>query len=275
MTRRPDCRFVRRGLGVLVAALLLGPGPAGAADIVPHAATYDLVLQSLRLEGKAAASDGKLLLRIEQICEGWRVATRLDFGVTLETGQALRIETSNGVEESAKGDLLSFATVSRLNGEVQWQTKGAASVASGDGGRAVFTEPSRQDLPLPPGTTFPAAGARLLLDRLVAGRTQVTRKIFDGSAPEPFGVIDTVARGRLAPGGPPRGDGALLSARSWRLQSLWTRDDGRETIQKMELQLHANGVASRMVLDLGVLVVDARLKEIERLPVPECPAPGR
>ena len=117
---------------------------------------------------------------------------------------------------------------------------------------------------------FPAAGARHLIDLLLAGRTGVTRRIFDGSAPEPFHVVDEVGRGRLAPGDPPQGDGGLLAAPSWRIVSVWTLDGGRDTVQKTEFQLHANGVTSRMIVDLDLLVLDARLIEIRRLPAPDC-----
>lgn len=223
------------------------------------------------MDAAAAKSEGRLRLRIGRICEGWQIATRLEFRVETTDGKVLQVETINGVEESADGDLLSFSTLSRLNGEVQSETKGAASVKPGDGGRVIFTAPARHELALPEGTLFPAAGARLLLDRLIAGRTQVQRKIFDGSTPDPLEVLDTVARGRLAPGRAPTGDGGnLLAAASWRLLSLWTRDGGRETVQKMEVQLHANGVTSRMIVDLGLIVLDARLTDIRRLPMPSC-----
>lgn len=272
MTKRPERRLVGvfHAGSVLVAALITVSGPLGAAEIVPHDARYDLVLRRQKLDGRVTKSGGKLLLRIERICEGWRIGTRLDFRASMADGGKLDIEITNGVEESLDGNVLSFATQSRLNGDVQVETKGAAGVKAGNGGRAIFTVPARHEVALPEGALFPAAGARLLLDRLIAGRTQVQRLLFDGSAPEPYEVLDTVAPGRLAPGSAPKGDGALLAAPSWRLQSLWTRNDGREKVQNLEVQLHANGVTSRMIIDLGVIALDARLAEIRRLPEPEC-----
>lgn len=268
MTRRPERRSSRF---LAAAALYLLSAPVAAADITPHAARYDLVLRELRMDGKAARSEGRLAIRVAQICEGWRISTTLEFWVETTDRRSLRIETVNGVEESTRGDLLSFSTLSRLNGDVQAETKGAAEIRPGAPGRAVFTAPSRREVVLPKDTLFPAAGGRLLLDRLIAGRTQVQRKLFDGSTGDPFEVLDTVAPGRLALAGTPSGDGAaLLRSPSWRLQSLWTRDDGRETVQRMELQLHANGVTSRMIIDLGLVVLEARLTEIERLSMPPC-----
>ena len=269
--RRKCCRPACLGVGGLVVFAVLSSAPRlDATEIAPHGATYNLVLRKTGLPERVTGSSGKLLIRVERICEGWRIGTRLDFQAKLANGETFHVEIVNGIEESTEGDLLSFSTLTRLNGEVQSATKGAAETGPEEGGRAIFTSPTRSEAPLRKGTLFPAAAARELLEKLVAGRTQVQRLIFDGSAPGPYEVLDTVARGRLAPGGAPTGDGALLNTPSWRLQSLWTRDDGREKIQALEVQLHSNGVTSRMIIDLGAMTLDARLVEIQRLPQPDC-----
>jgi len=273
MTRRPRSPFrPHRIAATAIFVAVASAAPTWGAEITPHVATYGVSLQQLRTGETPVRSGGQLTLKLERICEGWRMNTRLTFTAGLAGGRTLRLLSDNGIEESNDGRLLSFATSSALNDEPAAVTRGAAQIFPDGTGRAVFTAPKRRDVQLPSGVVFPVAGAALLLKRLEAGNKQSTRRLFDGSVETVSKVVEKVIANTLPLSRPPRGDAGLLKARSWPVAGEWFHPDTEQTLQKSTIQLHANGVASRMVIDLGLLVLKARLTDIRRLAAPDCKA---
>lgn len=280
MTRRPDPRAVSVCRAFLVAAVVCVAAAAPARDreevvLAPHVATYGLTLHSLRAAGKATRSGGEMVVKLERICEGWRVGNRLTFAAGLEGGDVIRLQVENGVEESADGSLLSFATSNALNDAPPTSTRGAAQRLPEGGGRAVFTEPARREIALPKGVLFPVAGVRDLLRRLRTGERRGERRLFDGSAPGVIRAVETVGDSPLALVRDVDGDSDLLDAASWRVDGDWRLLGTEETVQRTAIQFHGNGVASRMLIDLGVLTIAAGLTEIRRLPEPRCGSKDR
>ena len=87
-----------------------------------------------------------------------------------------------------------------------------------------------------------------------------------------FRITDVATNSTLALAKPPEGDHSLIAGRSWRVESTWyslSRPDAGP-IHTQVLQTHENGVVSRMLIDLGIIVADARLIEVKSLPEPTC-----
>ncbi len=276
MTRRR-----KRPLGMLrIAALVIGVltvamGQTRADPFTPHVATYGVTLQEIRTGEKVVRSGGQITLRLARLCEGWRMNTRLSFTAGLEGGRTLRLLSENGIEESSDGRLLSFASSNTLNDDPTVLTRGAAQIFPNGRGRAIFTSPARREVKLPSGVVFPVAGAQLLVKRLAAGNKRSTRRLFDGSTDLVSKVVERVMENQILLGQPPSGDPGLLDARSWSVAGVWFHPKTSETLQKTTVQIHANGVASRMIIDLGLVVLNARLTDIRRLAPPNCDAKPR
>jgi hypothetical protein len=58
-------------------------------------------------------------------------------------------------------------------------------------------------------------------------------------------------------GQPPSGDPDLFDARSWSVAGVWFHPKNSEMLQKITVQIHANDVVSRMIINLGLVVLNA------------------
>ena len=245
-----------------------------AATLVPHQAHYRLSLLQLKIPGEAATAGGDLALRVERTCSHWRILSRFNFSLEFRDRQRrMRIEVVHGMEEDLDGRTLLFESHSALNGEGV-SIKGTASIPEAGGvGRAVFTAPQPADIALPEGTLFPTATVRRTVDALEHGLRVDSYFLFDGSNPAgSFRASDVVGGKPLTLKRRPVGDANLLNAPSWRVTSAFFdhRSVDAGPLSTTVSQLHANGVVSRVLIDVGPLVADAELVEIKSLPLPSC-----
>ena len=141
------------------------------------------------------------------------------------------------------------------------------------GGR--FSRRRRERVKLPSGVVFPVAGAQLFLKRLAARNKRSIRRLFDGSTDLVSKVVERVMENQILLGQPPSGVPGLFEARSWSVAGVWFHPKTSETLQKTTVQLHANDVASRMIIDLGLVVLNARLTDVRRLAPSNCEAKPR
>jgi hypothetical protein len=277
-------RFANQDTGkpwASVAALLLiisvfsAVYPTSAATLVPHEAHYRLSLVQLKIPGEAASAGGDLALRVEKTCGHWRIISRFDFNIVFRDAQRrMRLEVAHGLEEDLEGQTLLFESHNAVNGVKVLSVKGTANMPEGGGvGRAVFMSPQRADYALPAGTLFPTATTHRTVDALERGARIDSYFLFDGSNPAgPYRVSDVAGGRPLALERPPTGDHGLLSTPSWRVTSAFFdhRSVDAEPLSTTVTQLHANGVVSRVLLDVGFLVADGELVEITSLPLPSC-----
>lgn len=254
----------------VLAMLCVWPRAGQAGELVSYVATYGLTLEKLRNGDKADRSGGQLVTKFERICEGWRVSSQMIFAAGMGGGSMLKLRVENGVEEASDGTLISFASANFLNDDPPIRTKGAAQRFPDGTGRAIFTAPKRQELKLPKGVRFPVSASRELLRRLEAGHGRRERILFDGFAPGAVRAVENVTGRHLKLSRKPTGDIDLLEGRQWHIESDWTLWGGDEIIQRTSMQLHENGIASRMVIDLGLMVINAKLTDIRRLAAPQC-----
>lgn len=260
---------------LLITSFLAAVYPARAATLVPYEAHYRLSLKQLKIPGEAAAAGGDLALRVEKTCGYWRILSRFDFSVAFRDGKRqMRMEVAHGLEEDLEGRTLLFESHTAVNGANVLSIKGTAEIPlNGGAGRAVFTAPKRADYTLPAGTLFPIATTRRTVDALERGTRLDSYLLFDGSNPAgPNRVSDVIGGKPLTLERPPAGDGNLLNAPSWRVTSAFFEHQSvdAELQSTTIMQLHANGVVSRVLLDVGFLVADGELVEITSLPLPSC-----
>ncbi len=260
---------------LLVICILSAANPSSAATLVPHEAHYQLSLVQLKIPGEAVSAGGDLALRVEKTCGYWRIVSRFDFNIVFRDAQRrMRLEVAHGLEEDLEGRTLLFESHNAVNGASVLSVKGTANMPEGGGvGRAVFTTPQRADYALPAGTLFPTATTRHTVDALERGSRIDSYLLFDGSNPTgPYRVSDVAGGKPLALKRRPIGDDNLLKGPSWRVTSAFFdhRSVDAEPLSTTVAQLHANGVVSRVLLDVGFLVADGELVEITSLPLPNC-----
>ena len=171
--------------------------------------------------------------------------------------------------------MLSFASSNTLKDDPSVLTRGGAQIFPNGRGRAIFTSPARSEAKLLSGVVFPVAGAQLLLKRLAAGKKRSTRRLFDGSTELVSKVVERVMENQILLGQPPSGVPGLFDARSWSVAGVWLHPKTSETLQKITVQIHSNNNASRMIIDLGLVVLNPRLTDVRRLAPSNCEAKPR
>ena len=255
-------------------ALLNGNYSVQAATLVPHTAQYRLSLAQLKIPGEAAAAGGDLAIRIERTCRRWRIISRFQFNIDFrDTDRRMHVDVVQGSEEDLSGQTLLFESHTKVNGEDVLSLKGTADLSETGDNRAILTKPERAVLTLPKGTLLPMFATRRTIDLLERGVRFDSYLLFDGSNPTgPYRVSDVAGGKPLALKRPPTGDANLLATRSWRVSSSFFEHQSvdAEPQSTTVTQIHANGIVSRVLLDVGFLIADGELVEIKSLPTPSC-----
>ena len=266
----------RRALGAALAlvAALAPAGAAGAVDLVPHEARYDLSLLEIKGANKGSAS-GVFLVRIARTCAGWRLDTDLQASIETEDQGEIRIANRSRYEETIDADgargTLAFRQRQEINGQLFSETSGEARRGP-DGGSVSFDRPRGLEIDLPPGVLFPVSGALTSLRGLFGGERLVSQRLFDGGEEGAMLVVDLAAGEPTGPGGPVKGDAELAHGREIRAVTSFfpLGQPDSEPVYTYVGDLYENGVTGRMTLDLGLAVMEAELTAVGRLAAPDC-----
>lgn len=259
-------------LAGLTGCMTTATGPADAAEFVPHQAEY--ALRAVGSTGPSADAAGGISLRVERLCDGWRVFHAMEVALVVEGGSPTRLVTEAGFDETVEGTRLDFASQSRIDEEVVELTQGRARLdPDGQGGQALFSEPEETLIDLPAGTVLPVTAFRRSLDALRAGARVKVQTLFDGRDQEgPTQVSDLF----LGPAPPldeaPKGDADLLSGDFYRVVSSYSAFDATDeephAVQTSDVL--ANGVTARWRFTLEPVELEAVLVEIEALERDSC-----
>lgn len=263
---------------ILCISGLAGPGlasPAGAANIAPHRAVYELSLARGGTGGDVADVSGVMEFEWADACDGWAVSQRSAMTFLYHSGQEVDLGWSLVSWESKDGMRYRFFMRRVENGQAVSQLRGEARLdGKSKGGVATYTQPVQRTVALPPGTMFPTAHSLELLRRAEAGDPFLWAYVFDGSDEEGlFGVNAVITRrfDKDKDGGSVRSP-LLTETPSWRIRmAFFGQDPGAATPEHEQgLRLHANGVVEGLLLDYGDFSVDGKLIRLEPLPSPPC-----
>lgn len=274
--RRSVARSV---LCAVTGALLLTVGTVptarsadAAAEILPHRAIYKMSLQSARNSSKVSDVRGRMMFEWADACDGWTTEQRFQLRFAYTEGEEMTMNTNYTTWEAKDGLRYRFNVRKLINGEVDDDVRGEATLAKAGGtGSAHFTKPGEQDMALPEGTMFPTAHTLAILDHARAGERFFTRTIFDGADAEGPTEVSTV----IGQGGPAK-EGAeqplLRDKTAWpvRMAFFPTQSEASQPEYEMSLRLLQNGVAESMQIDYGDFTVKAVLEKLEVLPKPGC-----
>jgi len=245
--------------------------PAAAVpEIAPHNAVYKLSLKNARASSQVAGVDGLMSFSWKDACTGWTVEQRFDVTFTYAEGEAVSFSTNYVTWESKSGDSYRFNVRKLINGEVDEDLKGEASLEGEAGGTVRFSQPEEKVLPLQAGTLFPTAHTVRLIAMAEEGEPFFSAPVFDGSEFAGAAPVSAVIGARQKP--PTDADQALRRAPGWPVHMAFFPADPMEALPEYEtaMTLLANGVVRGMVIDYGDFQVDVTLEKLEGAPAPRC-----
>lgn len=136
--------------------------------------------------------------------------------------------------------------------------------------------PETTEIELSQGVMFPVFALRQQLNALAAGALLREQTIFDGSRRNgatralystinpPTGIVSAAL---------PDGDIRLLDEKSWRFTTRYIPLDGPKSAKPYQVitrKLHANGIVSELLRDLGPFSIKGSLNWVKELPLPTC-----
>ncbi|MHA1567284.1 MAG: EipB family protein [Alphaproteobacteria bacterium] len=265
--------------GALLGVFAWVPGAAGAG-LASHQALYELTLKSLRPNSNIVGAQGAMSVEWSRSCDGWTVNQRLRITLDLQSGPTQDTDVNFSSFESDDGLTYSFTTRTTSNGRVVDEYRGAVErVAAGEAAVARYSIPEDREVALPPGTVFPMAHTREVLDAAARGERTIWRRFFDGPRPDesPFGANVLITGG---PGtgdeGPGAGLAPLMDSRWWPVRIAFFPGGGQasEPDFEVEAKVQDNGVVREFVFDYGDFAMLATLSQIEALAEPVCGGGG-
>ncbi len=244
-------------------------GAAGAADLAPHRAVYDMHLGVARHNSGIIDIRGSMIMETSESCDGWETTQRIKLRFSHNDAEESESDSTFASYESRDGLNYRFNTRNLEDGELDDEFSGLAAMERvGGPGKAVFTEPQQQEFKLPAGTVFPTMHMMKLLDRAQAGDTTMAFRVFDGSRLEGAFDVNAVVTG-TQPKAPVAVDSPLLkNQKIWVMRLAFFGGDKNSADPEYEIavELQANGVTRAITLDYGDFTVVGELRDIQALP---------
>jgi hypothetical protein len=272
--------YARRRLGCLAlavaSALTLAPVPAlpSPTELLSHRAVYRMSLASAGQRSEVLAAEGTMTYRFARTCDGWTVENRTELRLAYETGTDTETLWTFTSWESIDGLSFRFRARYSQDGTVVEKLEGQAGLdRAGGAGTAHFTQPEDRVVELPVGTLFPTEHMQQMIRAAERNETTLSRVVFDGaSVDNPYLVFaifnrlpeaDALKLGQAA---------SLPWAPAWWTRMAFFPHGTDEPLPEFEIGAHyrADGVADRIVQQFETFSLDVRLKELEKLPFPDC-----
>ncbi len=261
--------------GFFVVAFGGAPGATASTTLVPHRGIYSIGLDRAEAGSGVVGVEGAMIYKFDESCEGWIVENQTLMRFEYEEGRSLDSSWSYVSWESKDGSRYRFRVNQTRNGKPGEMFRGTATTpGDGGAGQAHFTEPSRFEVALPPGTVFPT---RHLLALIEAGRTgglNFNRFMFDGTSPDnPYEVnaaITPTPKDILGKATASAGFGARPG---WNMSLAfypWQAPKGPLPEFQLHIQYRDDGIAEGLLQDYGDITLKLRLNKVESLPRPEC-----
>ena len=260
-------------IGVGAASLLVGATGSGEvlADLVPHEARYDIVLESIKVEGFPLEAGGVMAVRLAPDCQKWELTPEMQFRVGLEGAPPIEFHVQMKILEGLDGRRMEFSGWQKSNGRDVVKLRGRAMMdRGGDGGVAKFTHPEETEWTLPPPTQLLLSARRDFLEALSAGQAAPQSIAFEVQG---ISEVTRVASGTgIGPQALQTAGAELLKERSWTVdRAIYFEEIERNEPSIYEtLQVHANGVVSKFWHDYRNMVIAGELVALEKLPDPQC-----
>lgn len=260
-------------MAVLAAVSFTTPLYADARGFraAPHSATYTIRLLENRI-GDIASVDGYMRIAVTASCGFYRLESELLMQmVGMGEGSSV-LKVTSEAEEAVTGQDYRFSTDVFLNDTLTETTRGVAKLDAEHGGTATFERPEPQTITLPPGTMFPFTNLNRLIQAFFEDDAQLDNYIsFDGShtgvdrgTDLKAGDANSIAEDLTDP------DGLLVEAPKRIVTTLYDfSQKDAEPRSTIIADLTSNGITTWMSLDLGFIVLEAKLQDVTATPLPD------
>lgn len=248
------------------------PQPSVAADIAPHRAIYRMSLLSARNSSKVTGVRGSMMFEWADACDGWTTEQRFQLRFLYAEGDETNMTTNYTTWEAKNGLRYRFNVRKLINGELDEDLRGEATLKPGNGGgEARFSKPEEAEMKLPSGTMFPTAHTLAILEHARDQKPFFSRTIFDGADAEGATDVSAVI-GKAVPARKEADAPLLRNQTGWpvRMAFFPLASDAATPEYEMSIRLLRNGVVDSMQIDYGDFAVDAVLEKLEPLPKSGC-----
>ena len=257
------------GIALLLAAIA---AEAAAGGIAPHRALYEVGLVSADPSSGIDALSGAAVYEWSSGCDRIVVNRETRLSVQPPDGAPVSVRVEFSAWERLDGLAYGFAGRTVRNGvETEARSGTARLAAAGGGGEAEYSRPRGRRLPLEPGTMFPAAWIRSVLDHAGAGKGMLTSRVFFGEDDDALLTASVLVLPERAAGDAPEAPAALDGLARWRAQFAFF-DEGEEALPAFETTewFYENGVGGDAVLAFPEFTIRYRLRAVKLHDPPDC-----
>lgn len=260
--------MVTRSALALAAALLVPAEAFGAAELVPHRATFTLSLQQGAPSPGILGVIGRMAVEFEVACDGYITRHALQMLVRDSLGETTESHYTATLWESFDGREMTFATASTFGtiADPSYAGRAASGTNGAAAGRVTYDVPGGS-LSLRHGTVFPSQHTQQLIDAARDGQHIVSHQLFGGGSPQSYTFVSTsIGEAQIS-------DSPLLTGRkSWTMREAHFRPGGLPEMPEFEIgfRQYEGGMIDNLDLDYGVFRVAGRLSALEMLSPPRC-----
>uniref|UniRef100_UPI003BAC3BCD cell envelope integrity EipB family protein n=1 Tax=Stappia sp. TaxID=1870903 RepID=UPI003BAC3BCD len=279
------CEARGKGLAALTLAMATFAAPAaGAMELLPHRAVYDLSLATRDQASGIAGLRGRMVYEITGgACEGYSISFRFVTQVSDDSGGQRVTDLQTSSYEDADGKTFQFLSKTFVNRKLTEETRGRA--IHEDGRIAIeLTKPEERDADVAGKALFPTDHLRKLVAAAERGDQLFIADVFDGSeeGDKVYETTSVIGKPReVADDGRPEADtdtpeavAAIGELPFWPVTISYFEEESDKSgeglpIYQLSFLLYPNGVNRRLVLDYGSFALNGRLTDLQVLdPVP-------
>ncbi|WP_165772254.1 cell envelope integrity EipB family protein [Niveispirillum lacus] len=271
--RRSTRRVTAFALALLLGGASIVPAQARSAiDIAPHKATYRLTLDHARLQSGITDVSGQMTFSWNDACDGWTIDQRFQVRFSYAEGEDMNLITNYATWEAKDGSAYRFNVRKLVNGEVDEELSGGATLDGRDGGNVRYDKPESRTMPLKAGTMFPTAHTLRVLKQAGSQENLFSVPVFDGAEAEGASPVNTIVGKLRSPAAMKVKDADLLAAKAWQVSLAFFPINPGEPLPDYEtnMVLQENGVVRSMLVDYGDFRVSMELETLEKAIKPPC-----
>ena len=245
---------------------------AGVVPLASHRAVYDLTLKKLHQEGGIQNVRGRIVMEVENQCEGYVVNQRMLVELVNLEGVVITSDFHLSTWEDKKGDTMRFSMSNVLNGKPVEKSDGIARMEDGEG-TVSFRDDENESFTLPKGVLFPTAHTLEILKSARAGKNLVSAKVYDGNGAEGLQDSLTVIGKRNAAKKKMAEKPEMENLPYWPVQLAYFDLKGQtnEPDYEVGINLYENGVASDLTLKYKDFSLSGELVQLDFLQAANCP----
>jgi hypothetical protein len=256
---------------IISTATFASAATAAPAQLASHQAVYDLKLEEATASGGIDTVRGRIVLRVEQQCDGLIMNQRMVLEIVNADGNVIVSDYLLSTWEDNKGEGMRFDMSNSLNGRSIEQFSGVAE-RSEDNAIVSFSIPEHEDIELPSNTMFPAEHTRKILEAAAAGQKLLSAKVYDGNGAE--GLTDTLAvMGKRKTLTEAKGVLKSLDQQNYfplQLSFFDLREQKSEPDYEIGMKMFENGIATDLHLKYHDFTLKGAVTKLEILSTEKC-----